>query len=325
MKRILCILLTLMLLALSLAGCGEKKDNDGKISIVTTVFPIYDWVVNLLGDTAENADITMLLDSGVDLHSYQPTVDDLVAISSCDLFIYVGGESDEWVEDALSKASNDDMQVINLVEALGENAKEEEAVNGVENDHDHEHEEGEEHEHAIDEHVWLSLKNAKLFCRAITDKLAAIDPDTKDTYEKNYTSYAEKLDALDASYKAAVDAATVKTLVFGDRFPFRYLVDDYGLDYFAAFSGCSAETEASFETIAFLAGRIDALGLKSILTIEGSDSSIASTVVNATAAKNAQILSVDSMQSSTSEDVKNGVTYLSVMQSNLEVLKNALK
>lgn len=323
MKRILCILLTLILLVGSLAGCGEKKDNDGKISIVTTVFPIYDWVVNLLGDTAESADITMLLDSGVDLHSYQPTVDDLVTISSCDLFIYVGGESDEWVEDALSKASNDDMQVINLVETLGENAKEEEAVNGEE--HDHDHGEGEEHEHAIDEHVWLSLKNAKLFCRAITDKLAAIDPDTKDTYEENYTSYAEKLDALDASYKAAVDAATVKTLVFGDRFPFRYLVDDYGLDYFAAFSGCSAETEASFETIAFLAGRIDALGLKSILTIEGSDSSIASTVVNATAAKNAQILSVDSMQSSTSEDVKNGVTYLSVMQKNLDVLKNALK
>lgn len=323
MKKILCILLTLILLALSLAGCGEKKDTDGKISIVTTVFPIYDWVVSLLGDTAENANITMLLDSGVDLHSYQPTVDDLVTISSCDLFIYVGGESDEWVEDALAKASNKDMQVINLVEVLGDNAKEEEAVNGEE--HHHVHEEGEEHEHGIDEHVWLSLKNAKLFCRAITDKLAMIDADSKDTYEANYTSYAQKLDTLDASYKAAVDSATVKTLVFGDRFPFRYLVDDYGLDYFAAFSGCSAETEASFETIAFLAGKIDELGLKSILTIEGSDSSIASTVVNATAAKNAQILAVDSMQSSTSEDVKNGVTYLSVMQSNLEVFKNALK
>lgn len=322
MKKILCILLTLILLALSLAGCGEKKDTDGKISIVTTVFPIYDWVVSLLGDTAENANITMLLDSGVDLHSYQPTVDDLVTISSCDLFIYVGGESDEWVEDALAKASNKDMQVINLVEVLGDNAKEEEAVNG---EHHHGHEEGEEHGHAIDEHVWLSLKNAKLFCRAITDKLAAINSDAKDTYEANYTSYAEKLDTLDASYKAAVDSATVKTLVFGDRFPFRYLVDDYGLDYFAAFSGCSAETEASFETIAFLAGKIDELGLKSILTIEGSDSSIARTVIEATSAKSAQVLTMNSMQSSTSEDAKNGVTYLSVMQQNLEVFKNALK
>ena len=322
MKKLLCILLTLVLLVGSLSGCGNKNDNEGKISIVTTVFPIYDWVVSLLGDRVDGASVTMLLDSGVDLHSYQPTVDDLVTISSCDLFIYVGGESDEWVEDALSKASNKDMQVINLVEALGEGAKEEEAVNGEEHHHDHE---GDEHHHEVDEHVWLSLKNAKLFCRAITDKLSVIDADGKDAYEGNYAAYAEKLDTLDAGFKSAVDSAAVKTLVFADRFPFRYLVDDYGIDYFAAFSGCSAETEASFETIAFLAGKIDELGLKSVLTIEGSDSSIAKTVIEATAAKNAQILTMDSMQSSTSEDVKKGVTYLSGMEKNLDVFKNALK
>ena len=305
-----------------LAGCGEKKDDGDKLSIVTTVFPIYDWVVSLLGDRAESASVSMLLDSGVDLHSYQPTVDDLVTISSCDLFIYVGGESDEWVEDALSKASNDDMQVINLVQVLGEGAKEEEAVNGEEHHHE---EEGEEHHHEVDEHVWLSLKNAKLFCRTITDKLAVIDAEGKETYEANYTEYAQKLDTLDAGFNAAADSAAVKTLVFADRFPFRYLVDDYGVDYFAAFSGCSAETEASFETIAFLASKIDGLGLSCVLTIEGSDSSIARTVIEATAAKNAQILTMDSMQSSTSEDVKKGVTYLSVMEKNLEVFKNALK
>lgn len=184
--------------------------------------------------------------------------------------------------------------------------------------HDHEHEE------EADEHVWLSLKNAEILCREIADQIAAIDPDNTESYSANAAAYIEKLSALDAQYQAAVDSAANKTVLFGDRFPFRYLVDDYGLDYYAAFVGCSAETEASFETITFLANKVDELGLSSVLTIEGAQHKIAETIVNNTAIKNQQVLTMDSMQATTSTDVENGATYLSVMESNLEVLKTAL-
>ena len=209
----------------------------------------------------------MLLDNGVDLHSYQPTADDIIKISDCDLFIYVGGESDGWVEDALKEATNKDMRVINLLDVLGERVKEEEVVEGME---------------------------------------------------------AEEEESLDGEYQAVVDNAVRKTVLFGDRFPFRYLVDDYGLSYYAAFAGCSAETEASFETISFLAGRVDELGLPCVLTIEGAQHKIAETIVQNSAAKNQSILTLDSMQSTTSADAANGTTYLSVMESNLDVLKQAL-
>ena len=182
-------------------------------------------------------------------------------------------------------------------------------------------------EHAekeYDEHVWLSLKNAETLCNAITDALEEIDPANKDAYATNAASYLEKLAALDGEYQTVVDNAARKTVLFGDRFPFRYLVDDYGLSYYAAFAGCSAETEASFETISFLAGKVDELRLPCVLTIEGAQHKIAETIVQNTAEKNQSILTLDSMQSTTSTDVANGTTYLSVMESNLDVLKQAL-
>jgi len=321
MKKTTALLLALLMLVGVLAGCGKQNDTNktDKLSIVTTIFPEYDWVKEILGDKADNAEITMLLDNGVDLHSYQPTADDIVKISDCDLFIYVGGESDEWVDDALKNATNKNMKVINLLEVLGDSVKEEETVEGMqEEEHDH------EEEAEYDEHVWLSLKNAETLCDAISGALQQIDPDNKDTYTANSDAYVKKLSALDADYKAAVDAASNKTVLFGDRFPFRYLVDDYGLSYYAAFAGCSAETEASFETISFLAGKVDELKLPCVLTIEGKDHKIAETVVENTTAKNQKVLTMDSMQSTTSKDVKNGTTYLSVMEKNLSVLKEAL-
>lgn len=263
----------------------------------------------------------MLLDNGVDLHSYQPTADDIIKISDCDLFIYVGGESDGWVEDALKEAANKDMQVINLLDVLGEQVKEEEVVEGMEAE---EEESEDEDEPEYDEHVWLSLKNAETLCTAITNALEEIDPANKDAYAANAVSYLEKLAALDGEYQTVVDNAARKTVLFGDRFPFRYLVDDYGLSYYAAFAGCSAETEASFETISFLAGKVDELGLPCVLTIEGAQHKIAETIVQNSAAKNQSILTLDSMQSTTSADAANGTTYLSVMESNLDVLKQAL-
>ena len=332
MKKITALLLALFVLVGALAGCGKQNDTNktDKLSIVTTIFPEYDWVREILGDKADNAEITMLLDNGVDLHSYQPTADDIVKISDCDLFIYVGGESDGWVEDALRNAANRNMKVINLLEILGDSVKTEEIVEGMQEEHEHEdahaHDDAEEHEHEeeADEHVWLSLKNAKMLVRVISKALQELDPDNKDIYAANADAYVKKLSALDADYQAAVDAASNKTILFGDRFPFRYLVDDYGLSYYAAFAGCSAESEASFETVSFLAKKVDELKLPCVLTIEGKNHKLAETIVQSTAGKNQKVLTMDSMQSMTSKDAANGATYLSVMEQNLSVLKEAL-
>ena len=325
---------------------GGKKDNSAANSsapkIVTTIFPEYDWVNNILGKNPANAELTMLLSSGADLHSYQPTVADIMKISTCDLFVYVGGESDKWVDDALKEAVNKDMVVINLLETLGDKVKEEEIVEGMqgedeehEHHHDdddddedadghHEHHHDDEEEAEYDEHVWLSLKNAAILCDALTDAICMIDAANAATYKANAASYIAKLNALDAKYTEVVANSAVKTVLFGDRFPFRYLVDDYGLSYYAAFVGCSAETEASFETIAFLAKKVDELSLGTILTIEGNNHKIAQTIAQNTKAKNQKILTLDSMQSVTSKDVKNGANYLSIMETNLEALKTAL-
>lgn len=321
MKNRISLLLALAIIVGLLAGCGQQNNTNktDKLSIVTTIFPEYDWVKEILGDTAENAEITMLLDSGVDLHSYQPTVDDIVKISDCDLFLYVGGESDGWVEDALKNAPNKERKVIRLLDVLGDSAKAEETVAGMqEEEHDH------EEEAEYDEHIWLSLKNAQVLVAAISEALQETDPARKDTYAANAAAYVEKLSDLDGEYRAAVDSGKYKTLLFGDRFPFRYLADDYGLDYYAAFPGCSAETEASFETVSFLAGKMDALGLPCVLTIEGTQHKIAETIVQNTAQKNQQVLTMDSMQAVTANDAASGVSYLSIMEKNLSVLKKAL-
>ena len=314
------------------ASCNTNNSGD-KMSIVTTIFPEYDWVMNVLGEKKDNADVTLLLDNGIDLHSYQPTPKDIVTISKCDLFIYVGGESDEWVDDALKQAINKDMRVINLMETLGDAVKEEEVIEGMEEeDHDHDHEEGEEHDHEeeeeeveYDEHVWLSIKNAEVIVKEIGKSLAAIDKDNASVYTVNVTSYVNSLKELDKKYADAVKAGTKDTLLFADRFPFRYLVDDYNLKYYAAFVGCSAETEASFETIKFLAGKVDELGLNVILKIESSDGKIAKTVKEATTNKNQTIMTMDSLQSASTKEYKAGRNYLSVMEQNLTVLKDAIK
>ncbi|MBR2693747.1 MAG: zinc ABC transporter substrate-binding protein [Thermoguttaceae bacterium] len=310
--------------ALTACRPNPKPENADAPQIVVTIFPEYDWVKNILGTNPAGADITTLLDSGVDLHSYKPTANDLLKIAKCDLFVYVGGESDDWVEGALQQTPNEKRIVINLLETLGDKAKEEEIVEGMET---HDHEDGDHHEDGpeYDEHIWLSLRNAPLLVGRIADALKTIDPANAELYNRNAASYTEKIKDLDARYRTAVSEAPVKTLLFGDRFPFRYLADDYGLSYYAAFAGCSAETEASFETITFLAKKADELSLHAVMTIEGTNHKIAETIVQNTAAKNQQILTLDSMQSVTADAVRSGADYLEIMEKNLNVLKEALK
>ena len=487
---------------------STEKNNTASsepFSVVCTIFPEYDWVKEILGKHTDNVELTYLLDNGVDLHSYQPTADDIMKISTCDLFVYVGGESDEWVGDALENAQNKDMKVINLMDVLGDSAKVEELKEGMQEsehehshehntdfedddvkdrtlaewngswqstypllldgsldevwehkaedddtmsaedykkkyttayetdvvtinikapsieyvtadktikadydysgfyirtkddgskqvrykfekksgdeaaakyivfsdhniepsepehfhlysgndgfdslveesehfptyypsslnaedivdemtggEHDHSHEEGEEE---YDEHVWLSVKNAKIICAEIEKDIEAIDSTNASDYKSNLDSYLAKLSDLDNKFQALVDSSSVKTLIFGDRFPFRYFVDDYGLDYYAAFIGCSAETEASFETIAFLSDKVKELDCKTIFTLENSSKDIANTIIS-TSGKSVNIAELNSLQSVSKDDIANGASYLSLMQKNYDVLADVLK
>ncbi len=332
MKRIMAILLSLLLPLVLLAGCsGNTADSTpdagnvqkDEIKVVTTIFPLYDWVREVARDDVD-LNIDLLLDNGVDLHSYQPSAKDIMDIADCDVFIYVGGESDKWVDETLTQADNKNMIVLDLMEILGENAKEEELKEGMQAEEEGEEAEESEEEPEYDEHLWLSLHNAELFVGRIAEALGKVDTQHADAFGKNAAAYTDKLNALDEQYRQTVDAAKTKTLLFGDRFPFRYLTDDYGLDYYAAFVGCSAETEASFETISFLANKVDELGLKNIMQIETSDGSIAGTIRDNTKTKDQQILTLNSIQSVTAERVKAGENYLQIMEENLEVLKKAL-
>lgn len=329
-----------------------EKGNSNKISIVCTTFPQYDWVKNILGEEAERFNVTLLLDNGVDMHSYQPAVKDIATAGSSDLFIYVGGESDTWVEDALKEAKNKDLKAINLMETLDNFVKEEEVVEGMQEErkslgHSHEksskekqeqtqkesHENSQEingqkeaadEEPEYDEHIWLSIRNAEIMVKNIEKAIEQLDSDNAKVYQTNAENYIKKLDTLDKQYANTIQNAKYKAILFGDRFPFRYMADDYDLKYYAAFAGCSAETMAGFETVTFLAKKADELRLSVILTIENSDGRIAEAVKSNTTKKNQKILAMNSLQSVTKEQLADGITYLQVMQENLSVLSEAL-
>lgn len=347
---------------LLLAACGTKSETDGaakKISVIAVTYPQYDWFKNVLGGRADSVDLKLLIKNGTDLHSYKPSAQDIAALASTDMVVYVGGESDEWIEKALAATPKEGRVQINLMEALGDRVKAEEVVEGMQADEEHHHEHGEEaeehehhehgeeaegpehehHEHAEehhhhdeeeevenDEHIWLSLKNAEILVKALAESIAKLDTAHATEYHMNAALYIAKISALDAQYRATMENATLKTILFGDRFPFRYLVDDYGIKYYAAFVGCSAESEASFETITSLAGKMDSLALPAIFTIDGSDGKIARAILDASKnSKNAEVLILNSMQSVKDEQIKAGADYLSIMRDNLEVLKKAIK
>lgn len=306
--------------ALLLAGCGSgNAHSTDKPRIVCSVFPEYDWTKQILGTHADDFELCYLLESGADPHSFQPSVEDMMKVADCDLFLYIGGESDEWTADAIAEAVNPDMQTVALLDVLGGETVTEEVKEGMQA------EEEAEETPAYDEHVWLSLRRAKTVCGEIAERLCQIDSANAADYRANLTAYTQKLDALDQDFQALADSASQKTLLFGDRFPFRYFTEDYGLDYYAAFAGCSAETEASFETVVFLADKLDELGLDTVYTIESSDGSLARTIIENTKDKNQQIAVLNSIQSVTAKQIADGTTYLSMMQQNYDVLKAHLK
>ncbi len=316
-------------MALSMAAFAAPKK-----SIVCTTYPEYDWIRNILGEKASSFKLTLLQNKGTDLHSYQPSFKDIAAVSTSDMFVYVGGESDEWVKDAISNSKNKNQIVVNMMEALGDKVREEEVVEGMQGEDDHDHDADHHHHHdddhddeevEYDEHVWLSINNAIELTGILCEKIQKLDSSNAAIYKKNAEAYIKQLSDLNAEYEKAVASSSNKVILFGDRYPFRYFSDDYGLKYYAAFVGCSAESEASFETIVFLARKVDELDLSAVLTIEKSNKKIAETIVANTKSKNQTILEMDSLQSVTEKEIKNGRNYLSAMKNNLEVLKKALK
>ena len=329
-RRGIVWIVSILLILGCLSGCAGTGNTgsttrpdvtEKQISVVATVFPVYDWARQIIGEDNPRVALTLLLDKGADLHSYQPTVEDIYKISTCDVFLYVGGASDKWVPDALAQASNPRLNAVNLLETLGSAVKEEESVEGMEPEHE---DPKPVDEPEYDEHVWLSLRFAQILCRRIEAALEEADPDGADAYHQNCAAYTQKLQELDRRYAEALAAAPRKTLLFADRFPFRYLTDDYGLSYYAAFSGCSAETEASFETVNFLVDKLDELGLPCVMKLEGSDGRLAETIIENSRAGDAQILELNSLQSVTAQGVEEGASYLGIMEQNLAVLQQAL-
>ncbi len=313
-KKIMMVLLILVMAAGCAAGGKQEEENIAEeLKIAVTVFPLYDWCRELSAG-AENVRLTQIVSRSSDLHSYQPTAKDIREIAESDILIYVGGESDEWVEGILQQTEKEDRQVICLMDELGTRILQEEEKEGMEKE-DH------EEEAENDEHVWLSLKNAQLSCEKIAKVLEGKDDTHASLYAENLSSYLKKLEDLDEAYREAAASSDKKVLLFADRFPFLYLCRDYGLDYYAAFKGCSAETEASFETIRFLAEKADECGLTVIFCLEEGNVKIAETVKENMKNKDAVIMKMDSMQSGMSEQD----TYLSLMEANLETLKQALK
>lgn len=315
LKKVISVVLILCFAAVMLSSCDKNSadsenesvsTDSGELKIVTTIFPIYDWVKNITG----GGNVVYLDGNGIDLHSFEPTANDIVKLSDADMFIYIGGESDKWVDAAVKSADNSKLVTLSLIELTG--SLEEETVEGMEAD---------EEDAAADEHVWLSLKKAEKAVRGIADALCKADAKNADTYNANAEAYINKLLELDKKYEETVSSSKNKTLLFADRFPFRYLTEDYGIGYYAAFPGCSAESEASFETMSFLINKTKELKLPCIIKIDGSDGKIADTVSEATDAK---ILTMNSCQSVTDKDIDGGITYISVMEENLNIIKEAL-
>ena len=306
MKRFIGLLSVLMVLSLLLLGCSATSGTEKRTSVVTTIFPLYDVTREVVGDDGD-IELTCLIDNRVDMHSYSPSSQDILAIAECDVFIYVGGESDEWVADVLAQHPNERRVVINCFDELQGSLI-------AEDDPD---------EDEYDEHVWLSLRNAVQMVAAIAETIQTVDPAHADGYRANADAYIAQLEALDARYEHEL-AGLNRTLLIADRFPFAYLAYDYDLECFAAFSGCSAESEVTFQVVVELADVLVEHGLTHVYVIDGNDPKIAQSIISQAGADGVEILSLNSMQAVTKADIDAGATYLSLMEENLEALKEGM-
>ncbi len=322
-KRLIPLLLGLCAVTSS-CSVISKSSSDDKISVVTTIFPQYDFVREIAGD---NVELTMLLQPGAESHSYEPTPQDIIKIQESDLFIYVGGEGDVWVE-TIIKSMDKPLNTLVLMDVT--ETVSEEIVEGMEHEHDehceHEHEDEheDEHEHEesdLDEHIWTSPENAIKIVESISDELCSLDTDNADTYKQNTEKYISSLSELNNEIKEIVKTGKRNTIVFGDRFPMRYFADCYDIDYFAAFPGCSTDTEPSASTLAFLIDKVNTEDIPVIFSIEFSNQKVAKAISDSTGAK---IREFHSCHNLTSEDFKNGESYLSIMSRNAEALREAL-
>lgn len=314
----------LLLTAVLLAGCGAKikTAETDTVSVVCTIFPQYDWVRILPEGTSANVEVTLLSDNGTDIHSYQPSVQDMAVIEESDLLVYIGGDSEDWLLEMVEEDEALSERSVNLLELMGELVLKEEEKEGMTDEIGHVHDEDFEAED--DEHVWLSFENVHILCEELAECLIELLPEEEPLIRANLETYEEQIDALEAEYAQAVGVAQYDTLLFGDRFPFRYLTEEFGLDYYAAFAGCNADAEASFETIVFLIEKMDELDLPAILIIDGSDAKLAETIRKNTQSADQEILTLNSMQAVSWDEVEAGATWLGLMEENLQVLKTAL-
>lgn len=319
MKKFFALIL-ICTLCLALCACGQQAqapETDGGVKIVATVFPAYDFARQIAGD---DGNVTLLIPPGSEAHSYEPTPQDIIRIQNCDLLVCNGGESEAWLDEILSGMGNEIPTVVMLdcVDALTEEDKDGMQVH-KHHDHDHDHDEHEDEEY--DEHVWTSPVNAQLICRAISAALCQADPAHASDYTARCVDYCAELQELDADFRGVIANAKRHTLIFADRFPVRYFVEEYGLDYFAAFPGCADDAEPSARTVAFLIDRVREEQAPAVLYIEFSNQKMADIVCEDTGCEK---LLFNSCHNVTADQLRGGVTYLELMRGNLETVKEAL-
>ncbi|MBQ1228519.1 MAG: zinc ABC transporter substrate-binding protein [Firmicutes bacterium] len=328
-------ILALILILTGITGCSPADSGTQEQpvpSILCAAFAEYDWARQILGDNPAGINLQLLNSSGMDMHSYQPSVADMVKIADADLLIYTGGDSEFWIEDAIESSEKSDRQVLSFMEIFSNDHHMADRYTSDEHDEHEEHEgheghghEEEGHVHSTDEHLWLSPVMAPEFINGITEAIISLDPANQSYYTGNAQAYIDKIRALDADFTKTAGSAQHTTVLFADRYPFKYLLEDYGLEHVAAFPGCSAETEASFDTILALSETVEHLDLNAVVILHKSKPDLANTVINNSSNKDAQVLILNSMQSVTKSDIASGVTWLSIMESNLEALSQALR
>lgn len=296
-------------------SCDSNKNENDKYSIVCTIFPEYDFVMNILGENSDLFDVTLLINNGTDMHSYQPTVADIAKITDCQLFVYNGSNSQNWVNNILKNINSKKTTAVSLVNELGDSL-----CSQPTDLHDHDH----EHDSDYDEHIWLSLKNAQSIVDILCREIVKIDPENSEIYRNNSEKYSSALSQLDEDFNNALETAKHNTLIFADRFPFVYLLEDYGIEYYAAFSGCTTESDAGVKTILSLSEKLKALGLPALMVIETSDQTVANTVIEQSKISGIEILTLNSCQSITKKQIDDGASYIDIMKTNLDNIKKAL-